>query len=281
MKTHIWIGMLASLLGLPAAAADDPALTLDWEDHRLTISGDALPGGSMEILYIEAYCRPGSTERPWDETVIGHETELLERSADGARLVLRDTLDDGVVVTHTITAADDEIDFRLIAHNPTDTASQAHWAQPCVRVDLFTGTTRDDARALAPAYVRQSFIFIDDKLAMLPTEPWATEALYTPGQVYCPSHVDRDDVNPRPLSSLVPSNGLIGCFSADRRQIAATAWEPYQELFQGVIACLHSDYRIAGLDAGETKSIRGKLYLVDADVAQLLERYEADFPEQR
>ena len=30
----------------------------------------------------------------------------------------------------------------------------------------------------------------------------------------------------------------------------ATAWEPYQELFQGVIVCLHSDFRIGGLEAG-------------------------------
>ena len=27
----------------------------------------------------------------------------------------------------------------------------------------------------------------------------------------------------------------------------ATAWEPYQELFQGVIVCMHSDFRIGGL----------------------------------
>ena len=71
---------------------------------------------------------------------------------------------------------------------------------------------------------------------------------YTPGQVWCPEDVSRNDVNPRPLSSLVPSNGLIGCFSGDGKQLMATAWEPYQELFQGVIVCLHSDFRIGGTE---------------------------------
>ena len=46
----------------------------------------------------------------------------------------------------------------------------------------------------------------------------------------------------------------------------ATAWEPYQELFQGVIVCLHSDFRIGGLKPGETKAIRGKIYLMPADL---------------
>jgi hypothetical protein len=87
-------------------------------------------------------------------------------------------------------------------------------------------------------------------------------------------------VNPRPLSELVPSSGLMGCFSADERQIMAFAWEPYQELFLGVITCIHSDFRIGGLEPGETKQIRGKLYIVEADVPALVERYERDFPEQ-
>ena len=62
--------------------------------------------------------------------------------------------------------------------------------------------------------------------------------------------------------------------------IFATAWEPYQELFQGIARCLHSDFRIAGLNPGERKTIRGKIYLTKYDVPALLKRYEADFPDQ-
>ncbi len=198
----------------------------------------------------------------------------------GRQIKLEDVLADGVVVKHTITASRDAVEFQLIAHNPTDTASQAHWAQPCIRVDKFTGTTRDDARALVPAYARQSFLMLNGKLTMLPTQPWADKARYIPGQVYCPADVDRNDVNPRPLSSLVPSSGLCGCFSKDHKQIMAIAWEPYQEIFQGVIICIHNDFRVGGLQPGETKHIRGKLYLVEADVDKLLARFRRDFPEQ-
>jgi hypothetical protein len=97
--------------------------------------------------------------------------------------------------------------------------------------------------------------------------------------VWCPAAVPRTDVNPRPLNPLVPSNGLIGCFSADEKMIFATAFEPYQELFQGVIRCLHSDFRLGGLEPGETKMIRGKIYVVTNDVPALVARYAKDFPE--
>ncbi|MDB4397683.1 hypothetical protein N9237_05060 [Akkermansiaceae bacterium] len=72
----------------------------------------------------------------------------------------------------------------------------------------------------------------------MPTDNWATSARYLPGQVWCPCHVPKTDLNPRPLSMDQPSNGLIGCISADKKWLMATAWDPYQELFQGVIRCL-------------------------------------------
>ncbi|MCI0357598.1 MAG: hypothetical protein L0211_03820 [Planctomycetaceae bacterium] len=279
--TRFLCGVLVvmSMAAAAAAGAEPEGLSIAWEKNYLTIRGD-FPGGDLKILYLEAYCRPGSTDRDWKETVIGHTAELVEASADHKVIKLRDKLADGVVVEHTLTAGRDEVDFRLVAHNPTDKPSLAHWAQPCIRVDRFTGTTTADARTLVPAYARKSFLFLGGKLTRLPTEPWADKARYTPGQVYCPKGVDRNDVNPRPLSTLVPSSGLCGCFSADEKQIMAVAWEPYQEIFQGVIACLHSDFRVGGLAAGETKKIRGKLYIVPADVASLVKRYERDFPEQ-
>ena len=260
----------------PSAAVGD-ALSLDWAENVLAIKGDSLPGGEMQVWYMEAYCRPGSTDRDWKETTIGHKTRLVSRSDDGAKLVLQCRLNDGVVVDHVITAGKDEIDFRIRATNPTDKPSLAHWAQPCIRLDKFTGIPRGAQGQ--QDYLKKSFIFVDGKLARMPVEPWADKARYVPGQVWCPQQVDRNDVNPRPLSKIVPSNGLIGCFSADEKMIMATAFEPYQELFQGVIICLHSDFRIGGLVPGEKKDVRGKIYLVPADVPALVARYERDFPE--
>jgi hypothetical protein len=252
---------------------DKPSpFTLDWANNFLTIHGERLPGKQLAIHYLEAYCRPNSTNRPWNETVIGHRTALLEASADKRSLRLRCTLKDGVTVDHGIRACADGAEFRLKAHNPTVVASMAHWAQPCIRVDRFTG--RDQK-----TYLEKCFIFLDGKLTRMPTPCWKTEGFYTPGQVWAPRHVSHRDVNPRPLSRNVPSNGLIGCFSADNKMILATASEPFQELFQGVVTCIHSDFRIGGLQPGETKTIRSKIYLVDADVPALLRSYARDFPE--
>lgn len=281
LRSHFCLLSLTILLFLQAVISplvgfdDKPAdsLKLEWKDNFLTIRGKDLPGDEMRVMYLEAYCRPGSTDRDWGQTVIGHKTELISASEDGRWIKLRCTLNDGVIVDHEIRATDDEVDFRLTAKNPTDKESLAHWAQPCIRVDKFTGATQAD-------YFKKGFIFLDGKLAMMPTPNWATKARYVPGQVWAPKGVDRNDVNPRPLSDDVPSSGLIGCYSADGKWIMATAFQPYQELFQGVAVCLHSDFRIGGLRPREQKNIRGKIYLVPAHVDKLLARYARDFPEQ-
>ena len=277
MSTRLASLFVILAFGSPLSQAA-PKLTCTWEKNMLHIYGD-FPGKVVKTHYLEAYCRPGSTDRDWHDTVIGHKTELVSANKEKTRIELVCTLTDGGTVKHVITCHDDEIDFQLVAHNPTDKASLAHWAQPCVRVGEFSGTgasTTEDKYA----YIKRSFIFLDGKLATMPTQNWALQARYIPGQVWCPHHVPRDDVNPRPLSKDVPSNGLIGCFSADDKLILAVVWEPYQELFQGVIRCIHSDFRVGGLKPGETRKIRGKMYIVKNDVPALLERYRKDYPEQ-
>ncbi len=270
---HLCLALLGLLaIATAARAADSAGLRIAWADSYLTVRGDELPGDELKILYLEAYCRAGSTDRDWHETVVPHRTELISASEDKRRIELRCTISDGVTVDHVITAGEDEVDFRLRAHNPTDTRSEVHWAQPCMRVDRFTGRGQDD-------YLANCFVFVDGALTRFPFEPWAMKARYVPGQVWCPLNVPRSDVNPRPLSEVVPSNGLIGCYSGNGKKIMATAFEPYQELFQGVIVCVHADFRLGGLEPRETKDIRGKLYLVDADLPELLDRYRRDFPE--
>jgi hypothetical protein len=270
--------LLASSLALRAG---ESGLILAREHNWLIIRGEKIPAGEIRINYLEAYCRSDSTEADWGKhTVIRHNNEVLSLSDDKKVLRLRDTLADGLVVEHTITAGNDEVDFQLVARNPGDRRSEAHWAQPCVRLGPFTGFTPDLGKGDLNDYLPKCFVFLDGKLERMPTREWATQARYTPGQVWCPANVPRTDVNPRPLSKLVPSNGLIGCFSGDEKLIFATAWEPYQELFQGVGRCLHSDFRLGGLQPGEMKKIRGKIYIVPNDVPGLVKRYEKDFPEQ-
>ncbi len=259
-------------------ASAAPKLSLTWEKNWLEIHGDHLPG-SMRVHYLEAYCRANSQTTDWGKhTVVGHETKMVSASDDGSRIELLCNLKDGVTVSHFITARDDEIDFRLTAHNPTNKLSEVHWAQPCARVGVFTGTGADKTTDKY-AYVKKSFIFLDGKQAMMPTRDWALKARYIPGQVWTAPGVARADVNPRPLHKDVPDNGLIGCYSVDDKMLFATAWEPYQELFQGVGRCLHSDFRLGGLKPGEKLEIKGKLYLVNNDLEALLARYRKDFPE--
>lgn len=270
-----------------AAAATGTAvppggLTLAREGHWLVIQREGLPGGPIRINYLEAYCRAGSTDADWvAHTLIPHTNELVYLSADRRVLKLRDTLADGLVVEHTLTAGADEVDFRLVAHNPTPRRSEAHWAQPCVRVGPFTGFSANLNEGDLNDYLPKCFVFLDGQLTRMPTPGWATRARYTPGQVWRPAHVPPGDVNPRPVNALTPSNGLIGCFSRDESLVLALAWEPYQELFQGVARCLHSDFQLGGLAPGETRHIRGKLYLVPPDIPALLRRYERDFPEHQ
>ncbi|MCW5551413.1 MAG: hypothetical protein KIS67_04520 [Verrucomicrobiae bacterium] len=274
-----WPATIAASAGGPSSGA---SLTLAFESpHWLAIGGSHLPGGEIRINYLEAYCRAGSTDADWvQHTVVPHRAELIALSEDRRSLRLRDTLADGVVVEHSITAKPDEVEFQLRAHNPGPARSEAHWAQPCVRLAAFTGF--DAQGPNLDDYLPKCFLFLNGRLTRLSeVRPWAKEARYIPGQVWAAPGVPRTDVNPRPLSALQPDNALIGAFNRDESLIFATAWEPYQELFQGVARCLHSDLRLGGLQPGETKLIRGRVYLVTNDVPALLARYARDFPEHQ
>ncbi|MED5453666.1 MAG: hypothetical protein VX961_03965 [Verrucomicrobiota bacterium] len=282
-KTIKWI---ASIFIFTASielgeTAEPTKLKLNWAKNMLTISGSHLPGKEMKIHYLEAYCRANSRDSDWgSHTVIGHKTEIISLSDDKTKLRLRCIVSDGVIVKHLITTTHDEVDFNLTAHNPTNIRSEAHWAQPCIRVGKFTGTSSNTTQDKY-AYIKKSFVYLDNNRTMMPTQGWATEARYVPGQVWAGPGVPRTDINPRPLHPAIPSNGLIGCYSADKTMIFATAFEPYQELFQGVIRCLHSDFRLGGLKPKETRKIRGKIYIVKNNEQQLLDRYEKDFPEHK
>src|SRR5438093_11747834 len=90
----------------PLAAID--TLTLAREGNWLIIRGPQIPGSEIRINYLEAYCRANSTDADWvQHTVIKHRSELVSLSSDQKILKLRDTLADGVVVDHTITAGAD------------------------------------------------------------------------------------------------------------------------------------------------------------------------------
>jgi len=275
----LFVVLFCLLIGTGSFADEPDAgvdLSIKWADRFLTISGN-FPGEEMRIHYLEAYCRPGSTAQEWKDTVIPHVAKLVSASDDGKRIEIEDTLRDGVIVRHTIIAEGDAVSFLVEAHNPTEATSEAHWAQPCIRIDKFTGCDPKEAREIQPSYIRKCFIYVDGKATRLPTKPWADKARYVYGQVYGGPKAPRADLNPRPISEITPSSGLTGAFSEKEDYIFGVAWEPYQEIFQGVITCMHSDFRIGGLKPGEKKTIRGKIYIVKDSLENLKARHDKDF----
>jgi hypothetical protein len=247
----------------------EPGLKLSWTNRMLTVSNSKLPGGKLEILYLEAFCRKGSTQRKWGQTVLPHKTELIK--AEPTFLSFRTTIEPKAVMLHEIRAGEDELDFKFILTNEGQERLDLEWFQPaCIRVDRFTGGDQTN-------YTGRSFIFTERGLTKLSDTRRRTDALYRGGQVFVPKGINLEDVNPRPISLDQPVNGLIGCFSADGSQLLATASSSTHELFEGVYVCLHSDPHVGGLAPGETKKIEAKLYLLENNYKELLTRYNRDF----
>ncbi len=261
-----WI-LLAAGLTCACRAAD---LQLGWTNNILSISGPDVPGKKVEVWYLEAFCRHGSTKQSWDKTTIPHRTELVSADQRGQKLKLRTHVDPAVELQHEIRVVEDGVEFQVSIKNTGPEFADVQWFQPCVRVDRFTGLKQSD-------YIARCFIFTQAGLTTLDKTHRSDEAIYHGGQVYVPAGINHDDVNPRPISPDVPVNGLIGCFSADGKFLLASAWDQTQELFQGVIVCVHNDPRVGGLRPAETKQLRGRIYLLKNNPADLLTRYERDF----
>jgi hypothetical protein len=245
-------------------------LGITWTNNMLMISGEDIPGGRVEIWYLEAFCRSGAHDRDWSRTTIPHKTELVSADKKGKRIRLRTRVEPEVEVLHDIRAGADAVDFRLTLKNHGNEFADLQWFQPCIRVDRFTGRGQRN-------YHERCFIFTGRGLTMLDQTRRAEEARYRGGQVYVPAEIALDEANPRPISPDRPVNGLMGCISADNRRLLATAWDSSHELFQGVIVCLHNDPHVGGLKPGETRRLRGKVYLLENDPAALLQRYRRDF----
>jgi hypothetical protein len=168
-------------------------LRIHWKENILTISGDELPGKTMDILYIEDFCKTGSTNRNWLETIIPHKTELISTEDNNTRIKLRTIVQPDLEVTHDIRTGKDEVEFNLVFHNKGNKWIDADWFQPCIRVEKFTDRKQED-------YLSRSFIFTNAGLTTLDKTRRNEEALYKGGQVYVPAGINPNDVNPRPRS---------------------------------------------------------------------------------
>ena len=242
-----------------------------WTNRILNVYSDRLPQGRLEILYLEAFLRPGANQREWGKTVMPHRTRLVETNAAGTLLRFETLVETTLRVRHEVRAGVDTLDFTFEIRNEGTNRSELQWFQPaCIRVDAFTG--RDQR-----GYTSRSFVYTDAGQTYLDRLDRTEVALYRGGQVFLPPWTREADANPRPVAKNRLVNGLIGCVSADDRWILATASDRTHELFEGVYVCLHSDPLIDGLAPGELKRVRQKVYLVPNDPDSLLKRYRRDF----
>ena len=249
-------------------AAPDQNIKLDYSGRMLVITHPLLGDKPLRIDCMEAYCKKGSTHRRWDKTITPQQNKVLWKSPH--EIKVKTSLASGVEVMHRFAVVADEILFEATFTNLTDKPVDVEWMQPCIRVGDFVGLGQDE-------YIDKCFIFTKKGLTRLNKTNRTEEAIYRGGQVYVPAGIDRNDVNPRPLSPDIPTNKLIGCFSTDEKALLATAWTNVQELFQGVIVCIHADPRIGGLAPHQTKHIWGKLYIIPNNIGELLRRYHRDF----
>src|SRR5688572_23732140 len=142
---------LLALVACVTVCGQGPApLKLAWTNNMLRISGPQVPGDYVEIWYLEAFCRSGSTHRKWNETTIPHKSELI--AARPNELRLRTRVEPSTVIDHVITSTDDEVTFADEIRNEGDQFVDVQWFQPCVRLARFTGANQTN-------YIEKSFIY--------------------------------------------------------------------------------------------------------------------------
>src|SRR5690349_153803 len=107
------LAAVVSLLGFELRLRAADGLTISWTNNLLTVSSANLPGGTLEILYLEAFCRSGSTRRDWRQTTLPHKTSLVSASKDQKRLELLTRVEPNVEARHELRASADEVEFNF------------------------------------------------------------------------------------------------------------------------------------------------------------------------
>src|SRR5713101_5125948 len=106
------------LLGMPAYIGAAENLRLSWTNNLLAVSDPRLPGGNLEVWYLEAFCRSRAWGRDWRKTTLPHKTTLTWADPRGRRLKFRTLVEPDIEVRHEIRSRNDELElsFELTNH---------------------------------------------------------------------------------------------------------------------------------------------------------------------
>ena len=136
IRVHRCVSVVALILFF---AASVPALEISWTNNLLSVTGANLPGGKLDVWYLEAFCRSGAHTQAWGQTTLPHKTTLVTNENNRV-LRFRTLVQTNVEVTHVVTAGVDEIDFRFTLANHGAQDIDLQWFQPvCLGVEKFTG----------------------------------------------------------------------------------------------------------------------------------------------
>src|SRR3954469_16386558 len=153
------ITLLLTFLCLGLSGFAGEPFKLSWTNNLLTVTSSDLPGGKLEIWYLEAFCRTGSTHQDWGKTTLPHRTALLQ--AEPKHLRFKTKVQPDVEVNHEVFAHNDELEFTFQFKNLGTSALDIDWSQPaCIRVAAFTGSDQTN-------YNSKSFIFTKSGLTTL------------------------------------------------------------------------------------------------------------------
>ena len=84
-----------------------------------------------------------------------------------------------------------------------------------------------------------------------------------------------------PTSDVNATEGLLLRESTDGQWVTGIAWERFVAVqAHNPWECMHLSIRIGPLGPGESKTIRGKIYLFEGDKKDLLQRYCEDFADE-
>src|SRR5215472_14775951 len=131
LRFHFWgfaiLWMLVvGIWNFSSPAAESP-FTLSWTNNLLTICNADFPGGKLDIWYLEAFCRKGSTHQDWGKTKIPHKTRLT--SASPSHLEFETKVEPDVRVIHSVTAEPDAVEFVYSFSNQSTQAVDLEWFQ--------------------------------------------------------------------------------------------------------------------------------------------------------